>query len=66
MTIRQLMTHTAGLTYGYFGKTAVDAMYKKDHPQWRRNNQEMSQKPRPIPYFMSQALFGITVWPLMF
>ena len=44
MTIRQLMTHTAGLTYGYFGKTAVDAMYKKDHPHWRRNNQEMSQK----------------------
>ena len=32
----------------------------KDHPQWRRNNQEMSQKLATYPYFMSQALFGIT------
>jgi CubicO group peptidase (beta-lactamase class C family) len=29
MTIRELMTHTAGLTYGYFSKSQVDDMYVK-------------------------------------
>ncbi len=27
MTIRDLLRHTSGLTYGYFGNTAVDKMY---------------------------------------
>jgi CubicO group peptidase (beta-lactamase class C family) len=27
MTMRELMTHTGGLTYGFFSKSAVDAMY---------------------------------------
>ena len=27
MTIRDLMTHTSGLTYGLFGNTPVDNMY---------------------------------------
>jgi CubicO group peptidase (beta-lactamase class C family) len=58
MTIRHLMTHTAGFTYGYFGKTAVDAMYKKDHPHWRRNNQEMSQKLATYPLLYEPG----TVW----
>ena len=44
MTIRQLMNHTAGLTYGYFGKTAVDAMYQKDHPLGRKTNMAMSKQ----------------------
>jgi CubicO group peptidase (beta-lactamase class C family) len=29
MTIRELMTHTAGLTYGLFSKSQVDTMYVK-------------------------------------
>lgn len=29
MTIRDLMTHTSGLTYGVFGDTPVDSMYQK-------------------------------------
>lgn len=28
ITIRDLLTHTAGLTYGFIGETAVDAMYR--------------------------------------
>jgi CubicO group peptidase (beta-lactamase class C family) len=28
-TIRDLMRHTAGLTYGFFGNSAVDQLYKK-------------------------------------
>jgi CubicO group peptidase (beta-lactamase class C family) len=29
MTMRELMSHSGGLTYGVFGSTAVDAMYTK-------------------------------------
>ncbi len=31
ITIRDLMRHTSGLTYGYFGTTPVDAMYRDKH-----------------------------------
>jgi CubicO group peptidase (beta-lactamase class C family) len=29
VTIRDLLTHTSGLTYGFFGNTVVDSMYRK-------------------------------------
>ena len=29
MTMRELMSHTGGLTYGFFGNSAVDQMYQK-------------------------------------
>jgi len=29
MTVRDLMRHTSGLTYGFFGNTAVDMLYRK-------------------------------------
>ena len=29
MTIADLLRHTAGLTYGFFGNTPVDQMYRK-------------------------------------
>ena len=29
MTVRDLMRHTSGLTYGFFGDTAVDKLYRK-------------------------------------
>jgi CubicO group peptidase (beta-lactamase class C family) len=31
ITIRDLMRHTAGFTYGYFGDTHVDGMYRAKH-----------------------------------
>ncbi len=29
MTVRDLLRHTSGLTYGYFGNTAIDKMYRR-------------------------------------
>ena len=31
-TVGELMTHTAGLTYGFFGSTPVDKMYMSENP----------------------------------
>ena len=31
-TVGELMTHTAGLTYGFFGSTPVDKMYVSENP----------------------------------
>jgi len=31
-TMGELLSHTAGFTYGYFGDTPVDKMYQKSHP----------------------------------
>ncbi len=32
MTMRDLMRHTAGFSYGYFSDTPVDRLYQEDHP----------------------------------
>ncbi len=44
ITIRDLMRHTGGLSYGFFSNTAVDKMYMKNHPLYSRNNREMTKK----------------------
>jgi len=43
-TIRHLLTHSAGLTYGFFGDSAVDWMYKKAHPLFSKDNRAMVTK----------------------
>jgi len=48
-TMRELMTHTAGFTYGIFGKTPVDAMYRDQNVLGSRNLQEMIDKLARIP-----------------
>jgi len=48
-TMRELMTHTAGFTYGIFGKTPVDAMYRDQHVMASKNLQEMIDKLANIP-----------------
>src|ERR1017187_3287419 len=48
-TMRELMTHTAGFTYGIFGTTQVDAMYRDQHVLAARNLQEMIDKLAQIP-----------------
>ncbi len=48
-TMRELMTHTAGFTYGYFGNTPVDAMYMESKPLQSANLQEMIDKLSKIP-----------------
>ncbi|MEC8379078.1 MAG: serine hydrolase domain-containing protein [Myxococcota bacterium] len=44
ITIRHLMTHTAGFTYGFFSATPVDIQYNMDHPLFSTNNSEMVAK----------------------
>jgi CubicO group peptidase (beta-lactamase class C family) len=47
-TMRELMSHTAGFSYGN-GNTVVDAMYKQLDPQHSANLQEMIDKLAKIP-----------------
>src|ERR1700722_14123222 len=39
-TMRELMSHTAGFTYGFFGQTPVDKMYQEIRPLQSQNLQE--------------------------
>ena len=48
-TMRELMTHTAGFTYGFFGDTPVDAMYQKEKVLQSANLHEMIEKLAKIP-----------------
>jgi len=48
-TMHELMTHTAGFTYGFFGDTPVDKMYR-DQQVWQSQSlQEMIDKLAKIP-----------------
>jgi CubicO group peptidase (beta-lactamase class C family) len=48
-TMRELMTHTAGFTYGFFGTSLVDKMYR-DQQVWQSQSlQEMIDKLAKIP-----------------
>ncbi|MBN2138155.1 MAG: beta-lactamase family protein [Sedimentisphaerales bacterium] len=50
VTIRDLMRHTSGLTYGFFGNTPVDKMYvEKAVFTWQTNLEEMTDKLADIP-----------------
>jgi CubicO group peptidase (beta-lactamase class C family) len=48
-TMRELMTHTAGFTYGIFGTTPVDAMYRDAKILGSKNLQEFIDKLAKIP-----------------
>jgi CubicO group peptidase (beta-lactamase class C family) len=43
-TMRELMTHTAGFTYGFFGTSPVDKMYQDEKVLDSRSLQEMIDK----------------------
>ncbi len=43
-TMRELMTHTAGFTYGFFGNTPVDKMYNEQKILGSNSLQEMIDK----------------------
>ena len=49
MTIRELMTHTAGLTYGYFSQSQVDSLYVKSGILNSKTLKEMVIKLSEIP-----------------
>src|ERR1700733_9189010 len=48
-TMRELLTHTAGFTYGVFGNTSVDKMYHDTQVMGSKNLQEMIDKLAKIP-----------------
>ena len=48
-TMRELMTHTAGFTYGFFGSTAVDKMYNDQQVLQSKSLQEFIEKMAKIP-----------------
>jgi CubicO group peptidase (beta-lactamase class C family) len=50
MTVRDLLRHTSGLTYGFFGNTPVDKMYRsKSVFDWESSLQDMIEKLSEIP-----------------
>ncbi len=50
MTVRDLMRHTSGLTYGFFGSTPVDKLYGKANVLDRRSSlSEMTDKLGEMP-----------------
>jgi len=48
-TMRELMSHTAGFTYGFFGNTPVDKMYREIQPLQSKNLQEFIDKLAKLP-----------------
>ncbi len=48
-TMRELMSHTAGFTYGFFGNTPVDKMYVDEHVMQSQSLQEMVDRLAKIP-----------------
>ena len=48
-TMHELMTHTAGFTYGFFGNTPVDKLYTDQHVLQSQSLQEMIDKLAKIP-----------------
>lgn len=50
VTVRDLLRHTSGLTYGFFGNTAVDKMYReKTVFDWQSSLEDMVDKLGEIP-----------------
>jgi CubicO group peptidase (beta-lactamase class C family) len=48
-TMHELMTHTAGFTYGFFGDTPVDKMYQSANLFQSKSLQDMTEKLSKIP-----------------
>ncbi len=48
-TMAELMSHSAGFTYGFFGATPVDKMYQQDHPLAKQNLQQAMERLAQIP-----------------
>ena len=50
MSVRDLLRHTSGLTYGFFGDTAVDKMYRSRNVLGRQSSlEDMAKKLGEIP-----------------
>jgi CubicO group peptidase (beta-lactamase class C family) len=70
-TMSELMTHTAGFTYGFFGNSPVDKMYRDEKVMQSQNLQQMIDRLAKIPlayqpgkgwtYSVSQDIQGYIV-----
>jgi CubicO group peptidase (beta-lactamase class C family) len=63
-TVGELMTHTAGFTYGFFGATAVDKQYQADNPLAAPTLQAFIEKLSKIPLLYqpgSQWVYSVAV-----
>ena len=49
VTVRDLLRHTSGMTYGFFGDGPVDQLYMEDHPLFSANLTEMMAKVGELP-----------------
>lgn len=49
ITVRDLMRHTAGMTYGFFSSTRVDRMYLRDHPIFAADQDAMIARLAELP-----------------
>ena len=68
ITVRQIMTHTSGLTYGFMQTNVVDAAYRKagiGGPSDIKNLQAWVKKAAEIPWYLSQAHNGTIVFRRM-
>jgi CubicO group peptidase (beta-lactamase class C family) len=48
-TVAELMSHTAGFTYGFFGQSPVDRMYQLDNPLAAQSSQAFIDRLAKIP-----------------
>lgn len=49
VTIRDLLRHTSGMTYGFFGLGPVERLYMRDHPLFSSSQEEMLEKLSTLP-----------------
>jgi CubicO group peptidase (beta-lactamase class C family) len=63
-TLGELMTHTAGFTYGFFGATPVDKLYQADNPLAAPTTQAFIEKLAKIPLLYqpgTQWVYSVSV-----
>ena len=61
-TMRELLTHTAGFTYGIFGNTEVDKMYVKQNVLGSKTLQEGIEKLATIPLLYQPGTQWVYSW----
>jgi CubicO group peptidase (beta-lactamase class C family) len=63
-TVGELMTHTAGFTYGFFGATPIDKQYQADNPLAAPTTQAFIEKLARIPLLYqpgTQWVYSVSV-----
>ena len=65
-TMRELMTHSAGFTYGFFGNSPVDKEYQKAAVLQSKSLQEMIDKLAKIPLVYQPGARWLTVFRWIF